>query len=94
MFGLKLTDEATCYKVFDAATIKSFDLKGDRFTFCPEVTSLIAKNNIEIKELPINYYARTVEEGKKIKAIDFVFAVLMLLRQKFKKEKGIKDFSD
>ena len=82
LFGLKLTDEATCYKVFDSSTLKSFILKGNRFTFCPEVTSQLAKKKIEIMELPIRYYARTNEEGKKIRAIDFVFAVLMLIKQR------------
>ena len=82
LFGLKLTDEATCYKVFDAETLKSFRLKGDRFTFCPEVTSLLAKKKIKIKELPITYSARTNEEGKKIRSIDFLFAVLMLIKQR------------
>jgi glycosyltransferase involved in cell wall biosynthesis len=87
LFGLNLTDEATCYKAFYAETLKSFDLKGDRFTFCPEVTAKLAKRKIKIRELPIDYHGRTVEEGKKIKAIDFVFAVMMLLKQRITSEK-------
>jgi glycosyltransferase involved in cell wall biosynthesis len=82
LFGIRLTDEATCYKAFDAELLRSFDLKGDRFTFCPEVTAKLAKKRVPIKELPISYKARTAEEGKKIKAIDLVFAVLMLLKER------------
>jgi hypothetical protein len=72
----------TCYKVFRASIIKGIKLRTNRFTFEPEISALLAKRKIKIKELPINYYGRTSKEGKKIKAIDFVFAVLVLLWQR------------
>ena len=40
------------------------------------------KRKIEIKEIPISYRGRTAKEGKKIKAKDFIFAVLTLLWQR------------
>ena len=64
--GLKLTDMETCYKCFKRVVIQSIDLKEERFGFEPEVTSKIAKKGIKIKEVPISYYPRTNEEGKKI----------------------------
>ena len=64
--GLKLTDMETCYKCFKRDVIQSIDLKEERFGFEPEVTSKIAKKGIKIKEVPISYYPRTNEEGKKI----------------------------
>lgn len=81
-FDLKLTDMETCYKAFKTDIIKTFNLKANRFSFEPEVTALLAKRRIEIKELPITYHSRSPEEGKKIKARDFVFAVLMLFWQR------------
>ncbi len=83
LYGLKLTDMETCYKAFKADIIKGLKLKANRFTFEPEVTALIAKKRIKIIELPISYRGRTAEEGKKIKARDFFFAVLILIRYCF-----------
>lgn len=64
--GLNITDMETCYKCFKREVIQSIDLKEDRFGFEPEITSKIAKKGIKIKEVPISYYPRTNEEGKKI----------------------------
>ncbi len=83
LYGLKLTDMETCYKVFRSAIVKSLKLRANRFTFEPEVTALLAKKKIGILELPISYHGRTAEEGKKIKAKDFFFAVAVLLKNKF-----------
>ncbi len=80
LYGLKLTDMETCYKVFKGEIIKGLKLRANRFTFEPEVTALIAKRKIKILELPVSYSGRTAKEGKKIKARDFFFAVLALLR--------------
>lgn len=80
LYGLRLTDMETCYKVFRSEIIKNLKLRADRFTFEPEVTALLAKKKISIKELPISYRGRTAKEGKKIKAKDFFYAVLILLR--------------
>ena len=83
LYGLNLTDMETCYKVFRAEIIKNLKLRANRFTFEPEVTALLAKNKIKILELPISYHGRTAEEGKKIKARDFFFAIFILLRHLF-----------
>ncbi len=62
----KLTDMETCYKVFRREIIQSIDIVENRFGFEPEITAKISKKGIKIKEVPINYYPRTNEEGKKI----------------------------
>ena len=79
LFGLSLTDMETCYKVFQADIIKGLPLITNRFTFEPEVTALLTKKGIKIKELPISYRGRSWREGKKIKAKDFFFACFVLL---------------
>jgi glycosyltransferase involved in cell wall biosynthesis len=53
LYGSKLTDEPTCYKVFDAKLLRSISLQSRRFEFCPEVTAKILKRGVKIKELPI-----------------------------------------
>lgn len=64
---LNLTDMETCYKLFDAAMIKSLKLKEQRFGFEPEVTAKISRvPRVRIYEVGISYYGRTYHEGKKI----------------------------
>jgi glycosyltransferase involved in cell wall biosynthesis len=83
MYGLRLTDMETCYKVVSAELLKSLKLQANRFSFEPEIVALLAKRSVEIVELPIRYKGRTEEEGKKIKARDFFFAIGTLIKYKF-----------
>jgi len=83
LFGTRLTDEATCYKVFRADLLKSLPLKCERFEFCPEVTARVAKRGERILEVPITYHYRTRAQGKKIGWRDALEAFLTLLRYRF-----------
>ncbi len=85
LYKTGITDEPTCYKMFKTDLLKSFDLECERFEFCPEVTAKTAKRGIKIHEVPINYYPRHKNEGKKISWRDFFEAVWTLLKYKFKK---------
>ncbi len=75
-----LTDAHTCYKVFTRDVIKKIKLKEDGFNFCPEITSKFSKLNEKIIEVPIDYYGRTIEEGKKIKFSDGIRAIYCLFK--------------
>ena len=83
LYGAHLTDEATAYKIFKTDVLKSLNLKSQRFEFCPEVTAKVLKQKYQIKEVPISYHGRTVEEGKKIKWYDGFEAVWTLLKYRF-----------
>jgi len=84
LYGLNITDEATCYKVFKKEILTSLNLECERFEFCPEVTAKIAKKGIKILEVPIDYYPRKKSEGKKIRWKDGLEAILVLCKYKFK----------
>jgi dolichol-phosphate mannosyltransferase len=83
LYGSKLSDVPTGHKIFQADILKSVPLKCKRFEFCPEVTGLLLKKNIPIHEVPISYSARTIQEGKKIKAKDGLEAIWTLFRVRF-----------
>jgi len=85
LYNIRITDEPTCYKVFRSDVLKNMKLTCKRFEFCPEVTAKVAKKGIKILEIPINYYPRTVKEGKKIKTKDWFEAVWTLLKFRFLK---------
>jgi len=80
LFGSKLTDVPTCYKVFRQDVLSDIPLRCKRFEFCPEVTAHLLKRKINIVEVPIKYTSRKNNEGKKIKARDGIEAILTLVR--------------
>lgn len=76
----KLTDMETCYKAFKREVIQSINIEENRFGFEPEITAKISRKNIRIHEVPISYYPRTNEEGKKIGFKDGVRAIYVIWR--------------
>jgi len=84
LYGSKLTDEPTCYKLFRADILKSLRLNCKRFEFCPEVTAKVRKKRIKIVEVPISYEPRKIKEGKKITWKDGLQAIWTLLKYRFK----------
>lgn len=83
LYHADITDEATCYKAFRADIIKSLPLKCTRFEFCPEVTARLRKRGIAIREVPIEYTARSVAQGKKIRWTDGLSAIWTLIKYRF-----------
>lgn len=83
LFGARITDEATCYKVFRSDVIRAIPLRCERFEFCPEVTAKLLKRGIAIEEVPIDYAPRTEAEGKKISWRDGVEAFYYLVKYRF-----------
>ena len=77
-----LTDQPTCYKLFKSDIIKNINLTSKGFEFCSEVTAKILKKNINIAEVPINYYPRKKKDGKKIKWTDGLIALKTLIKCK------------
>lgn len=77
---LNLTDMETCYKAFKTSILKSIPLRSKRFGFEPEITAKIAKRNLRIYEVPISYFGRTYNEGKKITWKDGLAALWTILR--------------
>lgn len=83
LYCQRITDEATCYKVFRADILKQIPLQYNRFEFCPEVTAKVSKMGYKIKELPMNYYPRSFEEGKKMNWRDGIKALWVLIKFRF-----------
>lgn len=83
LYGKKITDMETCYKLIRADIIKNIKIDSNRFDFEPEVTAKLLKSGHKIKEVPINYNCRTFEEGKKITWRDGIKALYVLVKYKF-----------
>ena len=85
----KLTDAHTCYKAFETKFFKKIKLEENGFNFCPEITTKISNQNIEIKEIKIRYYPRSFKQGKKIKYSDGFKALWTLIKYKYIKNKSL-----
>lgn len=83
LYGVKLTDMETCYKLIPGDFARSISIKSDRFDFEPEITSKILKSGLKITEVPISYNGRTWKEGKKITWRDGVYAIKTLIKFRF-----------
>lgn len=84
LFGSRIHDEPTCYKAFRKSTMQSIlPLRSRGFEFCPEVTAKILRKGIAIHEVPIAYYPRSFDEGKKISWKDGLKALWVLTKIKF-----------
>jgi glycosyltransferase involved in cell wall biosynthesis len=81
--NLNLTDMETCYKVFRRDVLTEIEIKQDRFGFEPEITAKVARKKARIYEVPISYYGRTYEEGKKIGWKDGLKAIYCIIRYNF-----------
>jgi glycosyltransferase involved in cell wall biosynthesis len=78
--NLNLTDMEAGYKVFTRKALKDIKITQKGFGFEPEIVAKIAKKRLRIYEVPISYYGRTYEEGKKIKWWDGLWALWCIIR--------------
>ena len=78
--NLNLTDMETCYKMFRREILESIEFKSNRFGFEPEFTAKVARAGLRIYELPISYYGRTYNDGKKITWRDGLAAIYHIIR--------------
>ena len=83
LYGAKITDMETGYKVFRKEVIKGMKLKARRFDFEPEITSKILKRGYRIKEVNIDFMGRKFSEGKKITWVDGFKAIYYLIKYRF-----------
>jgi dolichol-phosphate mannosyltransferase len=84
LYGGRLTDEATGYKVIRTALLRELALEENGFAFCAELTARLMARRVRIHEVPISYSPRTRREGKKIRWHDGVAAIWTLVRLRLK----------
>ncbi len=77
--NVNMTDVETCYKAFRGEIIRNMVIESKGFGFEIEVTAKVAKLKCRIYEVPISYYGRTYEEGKKIGMWDGIQALWYII---------------
>jgi dolichol-phosphate hexosyltransferase len=80
LFNCYIQDMETGFKVMRTSLMRRLGLRGDRFDVEPQITGRILRLGYRIYEIPIEYAARTREQGKKLTWRDGVKALVVLLR--------------
>lgn len=80
LYGSRLTDMETAYKVFRRDILDGMRLRCVGFDFEPEFTAKVLRAGHRILEVPIDYNPRRVDDGKKIRWIDGVDALYALIK--------------
>jgi len=83
LVNMNFTDMETGYKVFKREALNSIIIKENSFTFEPEITIKLSKKNLIFYEVPISYYGRSYDEGKKIKLKDAFLVLYCLFKYRF-----------
>lgn len=68
LYGLRLKDPFTMYKVFRADCLRNLKFECDRFDFDCELLIKLVKSGYRPIEIPVNYRSRSFKEGKKVRA--------------------------
>ena len=79
LFGVKLNDCFSCYKLMRRESILGLGLKSNSFNIEVEILTKAIKKGMIILEVPVSYNPRSYKEGKKIKIGDGLWAIMRIL---------------
>jgi glycosyltransferase involved in cell wall biosynthesis len=85
LYGSRITDMETCYKVMEREVAQSLNLEANRFDIEPEITAKLLRAGHSIMELPIRFEPRSRAQGKKIGWRDGFHAIQVLVKYRFSK---------
>ena len=80
LYNAWISDMETCYKVMRTDILRSLDLRSRDFRIEPEIAAKVLRQGHSIFEVPVSYFGRTYEEGKKIRKSDGFKALGTLVR--------------
>ena len=82
LYGSKLTDVATAIKLVRSDVLKSLNLVGEGFELDFELVDKLLLAGHNIHEVALSYSPRTYAQGKKIRAIDGLRALRVIVRDR------------
>ena len=85
LFGGRLTDMETCYKIMAAPVARTLQLESNRFDIEPEITAKLLRQRRRIVERPVVFDPRNRDSGKKIGWRDGFHAIAVLLKYRFQR---------
>jgi glycosyltransferase involved in cell wall biosynthesis len=94
LFNCYIQDMETGFKAIRTELIRRLGLRGDRFDIEPEITARVLRLGYRIHEVPITYYARGRDEGKKLTWLDGVRALATLVRVRMSSKRRLFGAAD
>jgi glycosyltransferase involved in cell wall biosynthesis len=85
LFGGRLTDMETCYKIMTAPVARGLNLESNRFDIEPEITAKLLRQRRRILERPVTFDPRNRATGKKIGWRDGFHAIAVLVKYRFQR---------
>ena len=83
-YGKRLTDIIGS-KLYRTSSFKKINIENRNIGFDFEIVSKLCKNRFKIKEVPVEYKPRGIKDGKKVKALDIIPALITIFKVKFLK---------
>lgn len=85
LFNCYISDLETCFKLIPTPLYRELDVASKGFGMEAEITGKLLRRGIRPYEVPISYRARSREQGKKLTWRDGVDAILILVRERFRR---------
>ncbi|MCU0652503.1 MAG: glycosyltransferase family 2 protein [Candidatus Omnitrophica bacterium] len=79
-FNTKFNDYSTCYKLFRRDALSLLNLESNSFDIDVEILAKAIKKKLKPSEAMIAYYPRTYAQGKKIRWIHGVQAIMAIIK--------------
>lgn len=87
LYNSYLNDLHTCLKLIPLQTFRELNLTETGFGLDTQVTAMMLRSGVRPFEVPVSYFSRSHEEGKKINWRDAVQCVWILMRTRVMPEK-------
>ena len=84
LYGSRLTDMETCYKIMRTEVARALELEANRFDIEPEITAKLLRAGHTIIERPVHFEPRSRAQGKKIGWRDGVKAISVLFKYRWR----------
>jgi glycosyltransferase involved in cell wall biosynthesis len=91
LFGGRLTDMETCYKIMRTPVARGLQLESNRFDIEPEITAKLLRQRRRIVERPVRFDPRNRAAGKKIGWRDGLHAIAVLLKYRFRFQRRVAE---
>ncbi len=83
LYGARISDQFTCYKMFRRSLLEHIPLRTNRFEFDAELTAKLLRVGQKVQEVPILYTPRSREQGKKIRWRDGAAWLWQIIKHRF-----------
>ena len=89
--GLSIHDMECCHKLLTVPGLRAIlpDLTEDRFGIEPQLAAAAGRHRLRVAEAPVSYRPRSFAEGKKIRAKDGLRALLVIVRERFRRKTAL-----